>query len=137
MVQKHEIPELDARGLRQFGLMMAGFIAGIFGLALPWVWGLSYPLWPWGIGVVFLIWAVGAPASLRPVYIGWMKVAMVIGGAVNYVVLAVVFYVVMLPMGLIMRAMGKDPLMRRFDKDAGSYRVDSKAAHKNHMERPY
>jgi len=134
---KHDIPELDKKGLRQFGLMMAGFIAGIFGLVLPWMWGLAYPLWPWATGVVFLVWAVGSPASLRPMYMGWMKVAMVIGGVINHLVLAVVFYVVMLPMGLVMRAMGKDPMARKFDKTMKSYRVMSKAPVRNHMERPF
>ena len=134
---KHDIPELDKKGLRQFGLMMAGFIAGIFGLALPWFWGFVFPIWPWGLGVVFLIWAVGAPASLRPVYMGWMKVAMLIGGVVNHLVLAVVFYVVMLPMGLMMRVMGKDPMARKFDRALKSYRVMSKAPGRNHMERPF
>ena len=134
---KHDIPELNKKGLRQFGLMMAGFIAGIFGLVLPWMWGFIYPVWPWAVGGVLLLWALIAPASLRLVYMGWMKVAMAIGNVINHLVLAVVFYVIMLPMGLVMRIMGKDPMMRRFDEDAESYRVDSKAAHKNHMERPY
>lgn len=134
---KHEIPELDKKGLRQFGLMMAGFIAGIFGLVLPWIWGLSFPLWPWVIGTVFLFWSLAAPASIRPVYSGWMRIAMVIGSVINYVVLAVVFYVVMLPMGLVMRAMGKDPMARKFDEALKSYRVISKEPSRKHMERPF
>ncbi|MDQ6960285.1 MAG: SxtJ family membrane protein [Mariprofundaceae bacterium] len=134
---KHDIPELDRKGLRQFGLMMAGFIAGIFGLVLPWIGGLAHPLWPWATGAVFMCWSLAAPASLRPVYMGWMRIAMVIGGVINHLVLAVVFYVVMLPMGLVMRAMGKDPMARKFDRTLASYRVMSKVPGRNHMERPY
>ena len=33
----HVIPELDKKGLRQFGLMAGGFVIGIFGLLFPWL----------------------------------------------------------------------------------------------------
>jgi hypothetical protein len=33
----HSIPELDARGLRQFALTTGGIVAGLFGLLLPWL----------------------------------------------------------------------------------------------------
>lgn len=134
---KHKVPELDAKGLRKYGLMMAGFIAGLLGLVFPWVWDISYPVWPWVAGGVFLVWSLASPASLRPVYMGWMRMAMAIGGMINYIVLSAVFYMVMLPIGLVMRAMGRDPMVREFDENSDTYRVISKQANKNHMERPF
>ena len=41
------IPELDRAGLRQFGLLMGGFVALVFGLLLPWLFERTLPLWPW------------------------------------------------------------------------------------------
>jgi len=133
----HEIVELDAKGLRQFGLMMAGFIAGVFGLVLPWLWGKTFPLWPWGVGAVFAVWALAAPATLNPVYRGWMRVALLIGNVINRIVLGVVFFLVMWPIGLIMRLRGKDPMRRTLDADAESYRVPSQSRPSKHMERPF
>jgi len=133
----HEIPELDAKGLRQFGLMLAGFIAGTFGLLLPWIWGFSLPIWPWIAGGVFLFWSLAAPASIRPIYIGWMRLAMVIGGIINRLLLGIVFYVVIFPMGSIMRMIGKDPMNRAIDRSNKTYRVLTKKAPREHMEKPF
>ncbi|MDX8411096.1 MAG: SxtJ family membrane protein [Mariprofundaceae bacterium] len=133
----HDIPELDVKGLRQFGLMLAGFVSGIFGLLLPWIWGFALPLWPWVFGVVCLVWAMAAPASIRPLYMGWMRVAMLIGEVINRLLLGVVFYLVIFPMGFIMRLMGKDPMARKLDKSIKSYRVRSKTPPKEHMEKPF
>ncbi len=134
---KHDIPELDEKGLRQFGLMMAGFIAGIFGLVLPWVWVRPYPVWPWVVGMVFLVWSLAAPRSIRLIYTGWMYVAMTIGSIINHIVLAVVFYLVLCPMGLMMRILGKDPMTRKFDKSLKSYRTTTREGEGKHMERPF
>jgi len=133
----HDIPELDAKGLRQFGLMLAGFIAGIFGLLLPWIWGFSLPVWPWVVGGVFLVWSLLAPTSMRPVYVGWMRVALLIGGVINRILLGTVFYLVIFPMGIIMRMMGKDPMRRKLDESKKSYRVQTKDAPREHMEKPF
>jgi len=135
----HEIPELDAKGLRQFGLMLGGILALIFGFVLPWSWGWeSSPNLLWiGAGAVVIVWALLAPDSMRGLYNNWMRVAMAIGHVINTIILAIVFYLVITPMGLVMRLMGKDPMRRVLDKDATSYRVVSKVAAKNHVERPY
>ncbi len=135
----HDIPELDQVGLRRFGLMLGGVLAGVFGLLLPWAKGWQmFPNWYW-IGTAGLIasWALVAPASLRVPYHGWMRVAMAIGNTVNHIVLAVVFYLVIFPTGMLMRLTGKDPMRRAFKPEAKSYRVISKVAPKNHVERPF
>ena len=47
------IPKLDKKGLRQFGFMFGGIIAGLFGIVLPWLFDFKYPYWPWGVLLVF------------------------------------------------------------------------------------
>lgn len=131
------IPHLDRKGLRQFGLMMAGFVAVVFGLALPWLWGYRYPVWPWIVGVVISCWALVAPVSLRPFYRGWMRIALVIGGIVNRLMLGIVYYGVVLPTGLIMRLRGRDPMRRQWDVQAKTYRIPSETRHREHMRRPF
>jgi len=135
----NEIPELDTKGLRHFGLMLGGILAVIFGVLLPWTWAWdSIPNLQWiAVGIIVVIWALVAPNSMRGLYNNWMRVAMVIGNIVNAFILAIVFYIVITPMGLVMRLMGKDPMRRSLDKDVVSYRVISKVAAKNHVERPY
>jgi len=138
-MSQHEIPELDTKGLIQFGLMLAGVLALVPGVLLPWLNGWQMlPNYYWiGGGLVIAIWAFMAPDSMRGLYQGWMRVALLIGNTINKIILAIVFYLVIFPMGIVMRMMGKDPMRRSFDKDVASYRVDSRVRTRNHFERPF
>ncbi len=69
----HPIPELDRKGLREFGLTTGAIIAALFGALFPWLLERAFPLWPWIILLVLGGWALVAPASLRPVYRLWMR----------------------------------------------------------------
>jgi hypothetical protein len=139
MMAHQEIPELDSKGLRQFGLILGGILAIGFGLFFPWLRGLKQmPSLPWVfIGVAVLAWALLAPNSMRGLYRAWMRIAMAIGEMVNRLILAIVYFLVITPTGIVMHLLGKDPMRRRLDKSAASYRVVSKAPNKNHVERPY
>jgi saxitoxin biosynthesis operon SxtJ-like protein len=138
-LSRPEIPELDTKGLRQFGLILGGILAVVFGLLLPWKWGWSaLPNWYWiGGGAVIAAWALFDAGSMRGLYRAWMRLAMAIGSVVNAVVLAIVFFLLITPMGLLSRMMGKDPMRRSLDPNAGSYRVKSKVAKREHMARTY
>ena len=48
----HPIPELDRKGLREFGLTTGALIAAIFGLFFPWLLSVHIPLWPWILAVI-------------------------------------------------------------------------------------
>jgi len=51
--------------------------------------------------------------------------------------LSIVFYLIFLPIGLIMRLFGKDPMKRKFDKSTKTYRVKSKQPSVDHLEKPF
>ena len=74
----HEIPKLDAKGLRHFALSTGAIVAGLFGLALPWLFGWSIPWWPFVLAAVLSLWGLLAPATLRPVYRGWMSLGLLL-----------------------------------------------------------
>ncbi len=61
------------------------------------------------------------PALLRPVYLGWMYAAFPIGWTVSHLLLALIYYLMVTPIGLFMRLAGSDPLRRRLDPTAESY----------------
>ena len=52
------------------------------------------------------------PRTLRPIYVGWMVLAFPIGWTVSQVILALMFYGLFTPIGLIFRVIGRDPLHR-------------------------
>jgi len=134
-----KIPELDTKGLRQFGLMLGGILMALFGFILPWSWSWdSCPNYLWILtGALVLMWALIAPGSMRGLYQGWMRIAMAVGNVINRIILAIIYFIVITPMGLVMRMMGKDPMHRELDKSMVSYRVISKVRDRDHMERPY
>ena len=69
------------------------------------------------IGVMGLL----APRAIRPVYVVWMAAALPIGWLVSHAAMAGIFFLVITPIGLMMRACGRDPMQRRFDPSARTY----------------
>ena len=134
---KHEIPELDLPGLRKFGLIFAGIIAVLFGLILPFLFSGRYPWWPWVVAGLFVAWALAAPATMTGFYRGWMRFGFFVGGIVNRVLLSLVFFLVVLPIGIVFKLSGKDPMSRRWDEDADSYRTLPNKADESRMDKPF
>ncbi len=132
----HDIPELDRRGLRQFGLTTGAIVAGLFGIAFPYLLDVSWPIWPWLILAVLGIWALIAPTSLRPVYQGWMRFGMLLSKITSPIILTLLFIVAILPGSLLLRLFRKDPMHRSFD-DSASYRVNTKQPSVKNLEKPY
>ena len=112
------------RELNLFGFIWLGFfllVAG--GLWLK----LRAPLVPvalaaFAVLVPLLGWA--APAFMRVVYVALSYVAWPIGFMVSHVLLGAVYYLLVTPIGLIMRVVGYDPMHRRFDPEARSYWIE-------------
>ena len=61
------------------------------------------------------------PGWLRPVYITWMCAAFPIGWFISHLILAVVYFGLLLPIGLVLRLSGYDPMHRKPDGKAASY----------------
>ena len=78
----------------------------------PWL------LWP---GVPLVVLGAVLPRSLKWVYVAWMTLAMVLGAIVSTILLVLLFYLVVTPIGLIARLAGKDFLSRKLDSKASSY----------------
>ena len=69
------------------------------------------------LGIV--CWSV--PSVARRLYVAWMLAFFPVGWIVSHVVLLIVFYAVLTPIGLLLRLCRHDPLHRRFDAKAHSY----------------
>lgn len=131
-----EIPELDASGLRQFGLTTGAIVAVLFGVVFPYFLDLSWPLWPWIVFAVLGIWAIIAPTSLGPVYRGWMRFGMLLSKITTPLIMTLLFVIAIFPGALLMRLFRKDPMRRSFD-DSESYRVKAKQPSVENLEKPY
>ncbi len=137
MAAELTIPEIDHKGLREFALVTGGIIAVLFGLLLPWLFDLQYRSWPWIVGGVLAAWGLIAPASLRLLYRGWMRFGMILSRVTTPIILGLVFLIAVVPTAIMLRLSGKDPMARRLDQDATSYRVKSDQPPEKNLERPF
>jgi Saxitoxin biosynthesis operon protein SxtJ len=80
--------------------------------------------WTGGIAVLFFAAALLYPAALKPFNRVWLKFGLLLHKVVNPIVMALVFFGTVLPTGLIMRALGKDPLRLKWQPDANSYWIE-------------
>ena len=133
----HMIPELTRSGLREFGFVTGAMVAVVFGLFFPWVLQTSIPLWPWVVAGILVAWAFVAPESLRPVHYWWMRLALLLSRITTPIILGVVFYMLIFPVGFVMRLFRHDPMRRTLDESTESYRVNSHKKLPIHMERPF
>ena len=106
------------RDLRNLGLVFLVAL-GLIGAILLWKGRPSGPYWT-GAGVLFGLWGLAWPAGLKPVYKVWMAFAVILGYFVSRILLSAIFYLVVTPIGLVMRLLGKDLLDRKL-KDRDSY----------------
>lgn len=113
--------ELPRRTITSFAMVVS--IALLVIAAYQWWRGGA----PWvlitlvSIAAVLLLLAAVAPALLRPVYRGWMRVGETLGWINTRILLTLVFFLAVTPIGLLMRLFGRSPIaVRRKD----SYWVD-------------
>ena len=113
------LPPRTNRDLRKFCITMACALA-VFGALFLW---REKPVWPWLFGVsgFFLFFGLLLPQVLKPIEWAWMKMAHFMGQIMTRVILTLSFYLVITPLGLIRRLLGKDQLNLKFDKNASSY----------------
>jgi hypothetical protein len=106
---------------RAFGLVMAGFFAivALFPvLRGPWS---AARWWALALAAAFLAAALLWPAALRPLNRLWTLFGLLLSRIVAPLVLMLLFYATVTPLGWMMRATGKDPLRLRRNADAASY----------------
>jgi hypothetical protein len=114
----------STRELRQFAGI---WFPALFALLGAWIWYASgawlVPAVLVGTAVVLggigLVW----PSFIRPVYVVWMAAVLPIGWVVSHVLLGIVYFGIMTPVGLVMRLFGYDPMQLQFDRAAPSYWV--------------
>lgn len=113
--------DTSPKELRKFGVLFAIVFLALAALSAY----KGSGAWPWLIGTAafFLFTGFLVPFILRPIYIGWMKFAFVLGWFNTRLILGIFFYLILTPVGLIMRLFGRDPLHRKIEKKATSYWV--------------
>ncbi len=107
--------------LAWFGVVMLAFF-GIIG-AIVW-WKFEATLIAqiiWGAAGALTLVYYAVPPVRQAMYLGLMYAVHPIGWTISHILLGLIYYLVATPIGLIMRACGKDPMQRKLEPDAESY----------------
>jgi hypothetical protein len=117
--------------------MTVGGIFALIGL-WPFVFASGEVRW-WAVTTAVCLMVPGAifPRSLFWIYKGWTAVGHILGQINTTIILSLVFYAVVTPIGIIRRLMGKDPMGRRLRADLDSYRISKRPRLASDLTRQY
>jgi hypothetical protein len=125
----------STRELRSFGLIVGG-ILGAIGF-WPIVRGGDVRLWAVGLALALVVPAAVAPRVLGPAHRVWMALGEALGWVNTRLVLGLIFFGLITPMGVLLRTTRRDPMRRGFDPALTSYRVPCRTRPGTHMRRPF
>ena len=81
-------------------------------------------IWSLAIAIIFLMLGLLNSKLLTPLNILWFKFGLFIGSIVSPIVMGVIFFLVITPIGFFMKIIGKDLLNNKYDNKKKSYWID-------------
>ena len=107
------------RELSKFGLLVGGVSAAIG--TLMWVRGKAHFTFLLAPGIGLMMLGLVFPRGLKQVYVAWMSLSLLLGFVVSNVILTGFFFLVITPVGLAARCLGKDFLRLKPDRQAKTF----------------
>ena len=123
----------DNKAIRDFGILI-GFILLIIAGILFYKEGESYVIIFW-LGIAFIGFGLGMPIILKPFYSTWMYFAVVLGWFMTRLILGLLFYIVVSPIGFISRLFGKEFLDLKtssLNRSYWNYKDNDSISHQNY-----
>jgi hypothetical protein len=122
--------------LRSFGLILGACFAVI--ALWPAVFRSESPrTWALGLAVLLSGTALVYPPALRSFHRWWMSVGEALGWVNSRIILGIVYYVLIIPIGVIRRITGSDPMRRNFESHASTYKIARSRRPPSHMQRQF
>jgi hypothetical protein len=118
----------DKSDWKKFGITM-GVIFTIIGLYLLWKKN-NYFEYSFFLSAAFFILGLVLPSVLKYVYKAWMSLAVVMGFIMTRVIMFIIFFLIVTPIGLIASITGKKFLDMKIDQSAKSYWIARESAQK-------
>src|SRR5262245_30677561 len=118
--------QIDKHPSRRDLLIFAALLPIFFGIVGALAWRAQSPRLAaalWAAGAVAALVAFAVPRARRLLYLGWMYASYPIAWAISHLILAAIYFLIATPIAVVLRAIGRDPMLRKFDKAAKSYWV--------------
>ena len=100
---------------RSFGIVF--FIVFFLISIYPLVNSESIRIWSLIVSLIFLILGAINSKLLSPLNKVWFKFGLLLGRIISPIVMGIIFFLVVTPIGIIMRSLGKDLLNLKYNKD--------------------
>jgi hypothetical protein len=121
----------EPKDLRSFGkialiasCLVAGLLFVLKGLAIQWIFVII------ALGLLIFLSSLVCLGVTRLIYLALTAITLPIGLVVSFIVLAVFFYLIITPVGLVFRLIGRDSMKRKFDSSMDSYWVKHRPTQK-------
>lgn len=111
----------DRKALRQFAWQMAIAVPLLFAGLLPWLFDRPIHEWPFIASAVLLASAYIVPITLYPIYFVWIIFASILGWMNTQIILGIAYFLLIMPLGIVLRLLGKLGYVSRLNLNADSY----------------
>ncbi len=132
-MKKNQRPHFQERS---FGISVGGVLIAI-AAGLAWRGRIDRAAILAAIGLVLVVFGLTAPRLLKYPSMAWWKMAMVLGYVNARIILTIIFAIVLTPVGVLWRLIGKDPLARRRKNWNGWSPSPPRYRNPNHFNRMY
>tara|TARA_B100000745_G_scaffold203987_1_gene134711 strand:+ start:123 stop:518 length:396 start_codon:yes stop_codon:yes gene_type:complete len=104
---------------RSFGLVF--FVVFLIIGLWPLLDGGQFKIWSLFFSLLFLVLGLMNSKLLTPINLLWTKFGILLGNIFAPIVMSFIFFLVVTPIGLLMRIMGRDLLRTKYNKSGKSY----------------
>ncbi len=117
----------NLKELRDFGkiALIATAILGLLLYVFKGI-GIEWSLAIWALGIIIFLTSLISIKLTRLIYLGLILITFPIGWVVSFILMALFYFLLITPLGVVFRLMGKDLLNQKFDQEAKSYWVARK-----------
>ena len=122
MLEQKQNIETSNGSEKSFGIVFAGIF--LFIALYPLVYEGHIRLWAVAVALVFLATAYVTPVLLVLPNKLWFELGLAIGRLVGPIVMGLIYFITVVPVGLIMRLIGKDLLRQKLNPDVKSYWIE-------------
>lgn len=134
MIEEIKNINSDKKKIKNFGFLIGGVLI-VLSIFIMWK-GVTHYQIILIIGTVFILSGVIIPKVLKPIYKIWMTLAIILGWIMTRVILTILFYLIITPIGVIARLFGKQFLDLSWKKSTVSF-WNKRSESVNEMEKQF
>lgn len=134
MIEEIKNINSDKKKIKNFGFLIGGVLI-VLSIFIMWK-GVTHYQIILIIGTVFILSGVIIPKVLKPIYKIWMTLAIILGWIMTRVILTILYYLIITPIGVIARLFGKQFLDLSWKKSTVSF-WNKRSESVNEMEKQF